>query len=693
MTPGAPLAYIDPSSGLPLVGWFGAVVAALVAGSGSGLFFLRRTVGAALRRPAVRIGLGVALAGAAGLAAGHFFFGGGGVGQGGTAKVIVIGLDGLDPETTERLMDAGRLPALARLRKEGVYGRLETTNPAQSPVAWATFATGSNPGKHGLFDFILRDRKALVPDLAISAFRLGGSSPTSPRKGVPFWSITSAARVPTTVVRCPVTFPPEEVCGCMLSGMGVPDVRGTQGTFTVFTTRAPGPLTGGVAVAVTITGDRVRTELPGPLDRGLTGRMREITVPLELELAPARDRLTVVCQDQRLVLVPGQWSDFARLTFKVGLLKRVKAIGRFYLRSITPELELYCSPLDFDPKDPAFAISSPPGYAGALADEIGLYRTRGMPDDTGGLNEGVLDEAAFLEEANRILGEREKMLDLELGRFSSGLLVCVFDTPDRIQHMLWRAVDDRHPLHDPAVTARFGRTIEECYERLDRAVGRVLERAPRDAAVIVLSDHGFTTFRRAVHVNAWLREAGYLALRDGAAEGEDLLRAIDWSRTRAYAVGFNSIYLNLAGRESKGIVKPAEAGALAAGIARGLEALVDPQGGARAVKRVYRGEDVYHGPFAAEGPDLVVGYERGYRGSWQTALGAVPAVVFEDNRKRWSGDHLVDPSLVPGVLFANRPLRLERPALADVAPTILALLGLAAPADMDGRSLAPAGAP
>jgi predicted AlkP superfamily phosphohydrolase/phosphomutase len=209
-----------------------------------------------------------------------------------------------------------------------------------------------------------------------------------------------------------------------------------------------------------------------------------------------------------------------------------------------------------------------------------------------------------------------------------------------------------------------------------------------NTVLLVLSDHGFAPFRRAVHLNTWLRQHGYLRLKENREEGRGYGQDIDWAQTRAYALGIGGVYLNLKGREPQGVVEPGEeAKKLSAAIAAELQTLTDAKTGQPVVRRAYRAEEVYKGPEAAQAPDLLIGFERGYRASWQTALGGVPRELIEDNTKKWSGDHIVDPELVPGILLVNRALSLDKPHLADIAPTILKLVGAAVPDAVDGRVL------
>jgi predicted AlkP superfamily phosphohydrolase/phosphomutase len=617
-------------------------------------------------------------------------------------KVLVLGIDGMDPDLLEAYLAQDLLPNFARLKTHGAYARLATTNPAESPVAWSTFATGTNPGKHGLFDFIHRAPQTYLPDFALvrlehgRSFSLGGTTIpigapryVSQRHGAPFWSLTSAADVATTVLRCPVTFPPEEVRGRMLSGMGVPDLRGSQGTFSYWTTE-PGIATsvqGGKIIALQPNGDRISTVLSGP-SVTQDGERGELTAPLEITLNKTQKHAVLNVQGKTVTLHEGEWSTWLPVSFRAGLLSKLHGMCRFYLKSVEPSFALYGSPINFAPENPPYPISFPKGYAGELASAIGEYHTQGMPEDTWALNEGRLDEESFLQHCRTIYQEREAMLHYELARFQQGVLVVVFDTVDRIQHMFWRAIDTEHPLYTEDLQARYGKVIEGWYREVDTLLGNVMKKIDDNTVLLVLSDHGFAPFRRAVHLNTWLRQHGYLRLKENREEGRGYGQDIDWAQTRAYALGIGGVYLNLKGREPQGVVEPGEeAKKLSAAIAAELQTLTDAKTGQPVVRRAYRAEEVYKGPEAAQAPDLLIGFERGYRASWQTALGGVPRELIEDNTKKWSGDHIVDPELVPGILLVNRALSLDKPHLADIAPTILKLVGAAVPDAVDGRVL------
>ncbi len=618
-------------------------------------------------------------------------------------RVIVLGLDGLDPKLLEQFMDQGLLPHFQMLRKQGSYSRLGTTYPPLSPVAWSSFTTGSNPGRHGLFDFLRRDPNTYLPDLAmaetqepktllqIGAFKLRFGNPhlATSRKGVAFWDVTSKAKIPTVIIRTPVTFPPDKVHGRMLSGLGVPDLRGTQGTFSFYTTDSieTGKAMGGQIIQVKGEGDTIHSQVFGPRNT-FVKPATDTKIPLSISIYRDDPHIAIDLQGQRFDLPVGQWSEWKKVTFTFNPLAKASGIVRFYLGGIDP-LQLYLSPINFDPRSPAFPISYPPKYAKELAKEIGLYYTIGQAEDTWSLNEGRVSDETFLQQCQQVIKEREAMLLRELKRFKNGLLVCCFDTPDRVQHMFWRFHDPGHPLYNADEAKKFEHVFPNLYQSMDRILGEIMEHVDDDTVLIVLSDHGFSQFRTAVHTNAWLREKGFLVFRpDAPDEGiHDFFAGVDWSKTKAYAVGLSGIYLNRQGRERHGIVGPDEAPKVDADISKALLELTDPSTGKPIVKHVYRKEEIYEGPMIDNAPDLFIGFEEGYRTSWQTALGSTPKTQMEPNAKRWSGDHCIDPPYVSGVLLVNRHINTTSPRIIDIAPTILQLFGLEPPASVDGKAL------
>lgn len=613
-------------------------------------------------------------------------------------RAVIVGLDGLDPRVLGQMMEQGELPTFSRLAELGALDELATTCPAMSPVAWSTFATGVDPSRHGIFDFLAPDRRTMTPRLSSSEVRpaarslnlgpwsipLGRPRLTGRQRAVPFWKTLGEHQVPACVLRVPITFPPRPFDGTLLSAMCTPDLRGTQGTFTCYTSaRGSGEPEGGEVVQVELQREggrlKARSTLRGPRNP-LRRDARVVELPLSLELDAGRDEARLKVGGARVTLRVGQYSDWVPLRFGAAPGVGVHGTCRFLLRSLDP-LRLYVSPINIDPARPALPVSHPFIFATYLARLVGRYSTQGLAEDTWALNEKIIDESEFLQQVDDIHQERERMFFAMLKRTRRGLLTCVFDGTDRVQHMFLKPDDDDGP----------GEQVRAVYRRMDDMLGRLMEEVdfsdPRNL-LLVMSDHGFAPFTRGVCLNAWLRQEGYLHPLPGESDIGSYLEKVDWSRTRAYAMGLSGIHLNLSGREAHGVVPASEAAALRARIREGLLELRDGQRPEPPVRRVFDTHQVFDGPFIDDAPDLIVGYARGYRASWQTARGECADAVIAPNTRHWKGDHCMDPAEVPGVLLSSRPLDLSGAAMADVAPTVLELFGIPKPPNMTGRSLA-----
>ncbi|MFQ5512429.1 MAG: alkaline phosphatase family protein, partial [Candidatus Krumholzibacteriia bacterium] len=638
-------------------------------------------------------------------------------------KVIMLGLDGLDPLITERLMDAGELPNFSKLKARGTYRRLGTANPAMSPVAWSSFATGSDASHHGIFDFLTRDRRTYLPQLSSShvygesrfwklgPFRIprGHGGVRFLRKSVSFWKILSDYGVFSTVLRVPITFPPEKIHGLVLAGMDVPDLRGTMGTFTFFTQSPAADKIGGMVIKLPQgnSGSPLWSELPGPVSP-IDGK----PIPLEVEIhrANGSGRARVRVGDQVFALGEREYSPWIKLTFKAAANIKMTGIARFYITQMQGDFGMYVTPIHIDPDKPVMPVSSPSVYSAYLSKLIGPYATLGLAEDTWAVNERVLDEDGFLKQAYLYYEERRKMWFHALKKLRKGMVCCVFDLSDRLQHICFRYLDADHPANAGKDTTRYKEALYDMYREMDKLLGETLAYEDKNTALFVLSDHGFKTFQRGVDLNTWLWGNGYLAVKDeapqraanpggpGAAKqaagpsagdtpGGEYLSSVDWSKTRAYAIGLGGIYINLEGRERHGTVARAEAEALKKEIADKLLALDDPKRSTPAISGMTDVARDFKGPYRHDGPDLLVGFAEGYRVSWDCARGVVTGEVFEDNTKSWSGDHCMDPRVVPGILFSNLDIAAEEPRLMDLAPTVLELFGIRAPGHMVGRSL------
>ena len=617
-------------------------------------------------------------------------------------RAVILGFDGMDPELADRFMNEGKLPNLQKLRTKGTFTKLRTTFPAISPVAWSTFMTGVNPGKHNIYDFLARDTSNYLPFLSSAEIKgpkrhikigkysipFGKTEVKAMRKGTPFWHWLGKAGIFSSVIRVPVTFPPEKFSGVLLSGMCVPDLKGSQGTFCLCTTRSSNDKfrEGGVRVPVERRNGVCHSYIPGP-DSPLTEKAAtEMRVRFEIRPDAGAKQARIIVGSEKFTLKVGEYSDWTTVEFKAGLGFTAHGICRFYLKEVSPEVEVYVSPVNIDPGHPDLPISHPVTYSIYLAKLYGPYATLGLAEDTWALNEHVLDDDAFLAQCYSNHEDRERMLFDALEKTKQGLCTCVFDTTDRVQHMFWRYLEEDHPAARNVPQDKRPNVIPELYQRMDRLIGRVMEQIDDDTLLLIISDHGFKSFARCMNLNAWLHQNGYLALKDAKTESGDWFEDVDWSRTRAYTMGLNGLYLNIKGREKQGIVDQADAEALKIEIQQKLNGLKDPASGTVGITGVFITGNVYRGPYTENAPDLLVGYGAGYRASWDSVMGKVTGQVFEDNLKAWSGDHCIDPRLVPGVLFSSHKFVEDKPHIADVAPTILHLFGLPLPSHFDGKA-------
>jgi predicted AlkP superfamily phosphohydrolase/phosphomutase len=642
--------------------------------------------------------------------------------------VIVLGIDGLDPDVLREAIERfpEHTPNWLRLSQAHGIHELATSTPPQSPVAWSNFITGLDPGGHGIFDFIHRDpltrapkASTVVEDDAGAIWLPGpwrvplGGDAESNRSGQPFWATLRERGVPADVWRMPANFPVEPSAGWSFSGMMTPAVDSAYGEHTLYTSSPDAQAVAGAGgvVGVREFDGRIDTFLSGPANP-FRDDARRATIPLAVRIDREARAVAIEVGGRALVVEEGGWSAFTPVSFDLLPLSLapVPGIVRFHLKRIDPVFELYASPVNIDPQDPIAPVSAPEEASAEVARRIGPYYTQGMPEDVNALKAGSLDDQQFLGQADLVHAEGVRMLDFAFERWKargrSGLVFFYFSGIDLCGHMLWRHADGEHPHHDARFAAGdssawSGRpgsawrdVILDLYLRMDPIVGRVLDEAGDDALVVVMSDHGFASYRRKFSLNTWLLEQGYLVLKDGRARelaaGDParqpvyLMDAVDWSRTRAYGIGFNGLYLNLAGRErddpeteadESGIVQPKEADALAQDIAARLLALRD--GDAQPVLRVDRARDVYRGERADEAPDLVVGYAANYGNSDESALGRIPREVLADNLGgTFNGNHLMAPEVVPGVLLANRPVRAGGHSLVDLTAEILRQYGV-----------------
>lgn len=610
-------------------------------------------------------------------------------------SVIVLGFDGMDYTLTKSMLEAGRLPNLARLAQTGGFQPLETSVPPQSPVAWSTFITGLDAGGHGIFDFVHRHPATLEPYLSTSRTEaaswtlkmgrwqlpLSGGTVELLRKGQPFWEVLESHGIETTIIRMPANFPPSGTATRELSGMGTPDLLGTYGTFSFYSSMpfafAGRTLSGGTGHQVRLANGVVEARIDGPPNPFRTDG-EKLSAPFRVYVDASRPVAKLVVADVERVLQVGEWSDWIPVSFRMAPTQSVTGICRFYLKQTQPDFELYVTPVNLDPMDPALPISTPARYATELARATGRFYTQGMPEDTKSLKEQLLTAQEFLAQAKLAGDENIRQFRYVLDHHAGGLLFYYFGNADQVSHMMWRAMDPGHPAYDETRDAPFAHVVEDIYVQFDASVGETLRKAGPDTLVVAMSDHGFTSWRRSFHLNSWLRDQGYLVLVDPRRRDDPGFFAnVDWSRTRAYGLGLNGLYVNLKGREKDGAVDPGERERLMAEISAKLLATQDPATGRPAVTKVYSREQTYRDRGALDlGPDLLVGYAKGTRGSDESALGGIPLDVIVDNTSEWSGDHCMDHESVPGVLFTSRPLRVKATSLQNLAAALLAEFGV-----------------
>ena len=651
-------------------------------------------------------------------------------------KLVILGFDGMDPDLVERYLAEGKLPNIKKVIDQGGLYRLETTHSPESPTAWASFATGVNAGKHNIYDFLVRDTQTYLPDLGMvkreppqflfNYIPVSKPKLTSLRGGTSFWVTAGQGGVRSSILTVPVTFPPEDVPnGELLSGLPLPDIRGTMGTFYYYATdlsryEEGNTEFGGILRRLVFDGTTAQAELvgpPNPVVRQQIRELRQAAAPSESDRASlaeleavedVRVPFTVVwnkeartanisIEGEDVHLAEGQWSKWIDLEFRVNFLVRLHGMAQLYLIKASDDLQLYISPVNWKPDNPPAAMSAPASFAADLYERLGPYRTLGWAEATWPLNEDRLDEKSFMDDLNRAFDDRAQVILSRLDAKRWDLLVGVIESTDRVQHMMWRLIDPGHPMYNAALAARFGDSIERVYRRCDEFVGQVTERLDRDTPVLIVSDHGFHSFRYSVNLNTWLVEKGYMALK-GQRPGEKTLgdlfgggqfwENVDWSQTRAYSMGLGQIYFNLKGRESRGIVSEgAEYAQLTEQLSKDLLEMKDPSTGDSIVRAVYP-RAVYSGPYLANASDIQVGMQDGYRVSWQTSLGGTPPGIVYPNMKKWSGDHgSYDYQTTAGVLISSRKIQSEATRIIDIAPTVLRYFGLQIPADIDGKPL------
>lgn len=652
--------------------------------------------------------LGRTAAASAALTAGTAF----GIGRARAAargRFVVLGFDGMEPSIVEEMMAAGDLPHLAALRDAGVFGRLGSTIPPQSPVAWSTFATCKNPGGHNIFDFIRRDPAGAsgpVPYVGtgkVEHVRLNadGSLAALPvaesyRRGESFWSVADAQGRRCRILNVPFAFPPDPLKhGTMLCALGVPDLRGTTSTYFSLAegfseAELRESVSGGQRLALVFDGrDEARVAVPGPRDTRHAFGAPDTFTTTDMNLTVNRKdrRGTASVGGSTIDLKEGEWSAWLAWEFRMSASYTVRAITRLFPLELGDRVRLYMTCQQYHPEAPYAPFTAPSEFAADLADRYGLYKTVGWAYDTHALRGGDLGEDAFLADVRQTMAWRERLTLDEMDRGEFDVLVSAWTATDRVGHMFWRFRDERHPLYAPEGARRYGQALEETYRIADRIIGNVRARLREDDVLLVMSDHGFTTWRTGFNVNRWLVDQGYMKIANPEQAKRGFLMGVDWRATQAYSVGLSSMYLNLDGRERQGVVGRDRAEALIAEVRDKLRAVTDPATGQPVFSNVYT-RSAYSGPAMDEAPDLSFGYALGYQSGKACALGGVPDALFEANADKWSGEHAAsDAAELPGLLACNRRIENTTPHIRDLGVTVLRHLGCDVPSDFEGNSI------
>ncbi|MDA1236513.1 MAG: alkaline phosphatase family protein [Acidobacteria bacterium] len=621
-------------------------------------------------------------------------------------KVVVLGLDGMEPKIIQALMDQGRAPNFKKLAQMGAFKPLQTTMPALSPVAWSSFITGMTPGGHGVPDFIARDPLTYAPFFAIwkpgevtQSVQLGdyqlalsGGEVECLRRGKPFWAYLTEAGIPATVMKIPTNFPIDETATRAVAGMGTPDVVDSFGAFSYYTSdpdESIPNLNSEELIRIRVNSGRVDAEILGPPNSMNTASPGRVRVPFQVYVDPTDPVVRIDVQDQQFVLQEGEFSDWIKLRFELvpGGLVTVAGITRILVKSVHPHFKMYVSPINIDPEEQAMPVTHPPELGGEIADKIGPFWTKGLPADTKAFDYKIFEDEHYVKQAELILQDQLNLFEYEWSQFKSGLFYFYISSTDQDTHMLWRNMDETHPMHQMS-DVRYSGYIHQLYEKMDALVGRVLPSVDDDTLLIVCSDHGFAQFGRQFHLNTWLRENGYLVLKDEAKnKPETNFLDVNWDKTAAYNVGFNGLYLNRVGREERGIVSDEQAGGLIARITRELQGINDSETGERPIHKVFARDDIYVGEHTPDMPEMLVGCTPGYRISSSSVQLETGKTVLDLNPWAWAGDHSMSRDMVPGSLFISRGFSRAEPSILDLPVTILDFFGFERPEQMVGRSL------
>lgn len=555
---------------------------------------------------------------------------------------LLIGFDSFDPGIYEGLAEKGQMPNLSALAGKTGYSRLKVCAPPQTEVSWTSIATGADPGAHGIFDFVHRDPSTYMPYVSILPTKTSavGENFVPPYTAKTFFSEAADMGYPAIALWWPALFPARlELPISTIPGLGTPDVRGQLGVGT-YATSDPSEKkdkTRVVQLRETTKG-LFEGALEGPLTKTRVG-IQPATLEFILDLTD-ETQATLRIGDLELSLLLGEWSRIFEIKFKLGFMANVTAITQVIWTQVRGRVSLYFLPLQIHPLHSTWHYGAPKSFLKETWNQAGPYLTLGWPQDTTALEEGCITDSQFLSLCDSIFESRKKIYYHHLSRMKEGVLAGVFDCLDRVQHMFLRDRED---------------VVHDWYRKLDGFVGDVRTKMTSlgmdKARLIVASDHGFKLFKHKVHLNRWLAENHYLKFSDDANAG---LSNVKWDKSSAYALGLNSIYLNVKGREGKGTLNPEQIEPMLAELKAKLLALRGPDGTPVVSSVLLKHEAFNGGPYLRLGPDLVVGYAPNYRASAETGLGKAPSLSIEENQDHWGADHCIDPEAVPGVLFANR---------------------------------------
>lgn len=585
-----------------------------------------------------------------------------------TPRVCMLAADGLDPHILVHLVEEGQLPHFRRLMARGFFAPMITTYPPVSPVAWTSLLTGCWPAKHGILDFIIKAPSAYYPTLGLYDVARGPAGDAyHSRRRVPLLNeLLQEYGLKSCLLYLPGTFPPPQEAGHVLSGFGTPDLFGTFGVPALYTTdrqALPAGIRRHPAVHILQAEDSGwRGEFPAPGGRA--------GVPMTIVETPDGVRVQCPAWGTDIHVAEGRWSEWVSLAFTDD--RTAAGICRFYLLSRRP-LVLYRSVVHPDPRRPAVPLSAPPDFAPRLAGECGLFPTASFPMEQAGYQEGLLPAAPFLAGAYAVWEEQLRLGEHLLAEGGFDLLALHLFTADCVQHFFW-----------PDAAGR----VAEAYRWLDAALGRLSEAAGEEAVIMVVSDHGAAPIRYWLHLNRWLADEGYLALR---ADGR-----IDWRRTRAFCLGYGGIYLNVQGREPAGVVEPGQPyEELRRRLMQELMALRSPADGEPVVEWARPRESWHAGPLVPLLPDVMLALRPGFALAHEDARGECPAdrPWLEPNQSRWRAGHEgpYAPEAVCGVFLAAGPGiphgKGNNVHIVDVLPTLCRLWGRPVPAHLDGRPI------